>query len=46
MLEGTAEEARRAEGEANVQGDRDARETGGENICKDQLDPGIVGRTL
>lgn len=37
MLEGTAEDAQRAEGEAQVQGDREARETKVENIYRDNL---------
>lgn len=37
MLEGAAEDAQRAEGEAQVQGDRDARETMGENTYRANL---------
>lgn len=39
MLEGTAEDAQRAEGEAQVQGDRDARETMGEKAYRASLAP-------
>lgn len=41
MLEGTAEDAQRAEGEAQVRGDRDARETTDENAYRANLAPEV-----